>query len=188
MLAVNHESRDIMLKSYVVVADDSGPRLYYCAERDTLWVAQDEYPDDWAILAVRLSKSSGVQVTSLATQYDGGLYQPEFAELVVRLGIRRLFLVSREGKRMRPRVWPLAPRTRENNGIDTMLYMEGPGDCSVRRQFERLEKEEPGDGVGMRSVTVVEKGLWEEEGLQLVDQEFHEVIMGEAFSISLEDL
>lgn len=178
MLAVNHESREVILRSYVVVRDDSGPRLFYNSMRDTLWVEQHEYPDDWAMLAERISKS-GVQVKSLAIQHDGlhhGLYQPDFAKLVMHFGIRQLFLVCKEGKRI-PRVWPLFPRTRENNGIDARFYMEGVGNRSIVRQFESLDK--ASDGGSMPRVTAVERALWEEEGLQLSEQAPHEVVIGE---------
>ena len=161
-----------------MVYDDSGPRLFYNSMQDTLWVEQYEYLDDWAMLAKRISKS-GIQVKSLAIQHGGlhhGLYQPDFAKLVMHFGIRQLFLVCKEGKVI-PRVSPLFPKTRENNGIDAMFYMEGVGNRSIVRQFESLDK--ASDGGSMPRVTAVERVLWEEEGLRLIEQATYEVVISE---------
>ena len=189
MLSVNREAREEALKGYVVVRDDTpagaGGMFNFDPERDTLWVAQHAYPDDWTMLFSRISKSSpGVQVRSLAICDDRnhGLYQPDFAERVRDCGIEQVFLVfeKREEEGI-PCVWPLIPWMEEDETVDYIvdvrMHMLGVGHRSVIRQFQGME--ETSAGCFVPRVTAVEKGFWEEKGLRLCGQESHELIMGE---------
>jgi hypothetical protein len=181
-LAVNRESREETLRSYVVVRDDSGPRLFYNSMRDTLWVDQHEYEDDWMMLVERMSKS-GTRVQRLAIHHDDRypLYHLDFAERVRTFGIEQLFLVfDKEGETM-PCVWPLVPRTRWNNGIEPELYLERAEQRFITLQFDRLEETSP--GWTMPTVTAMERDYWEMEGLGWTERESHEVVLGEAFTI-----
>jgi hypothetical protein len=166
-LAVNQESREETLALYTAVCDDLSRRFYWNATIDTLWIEQHEYTDDWAILAKRIRKlSPGTLLKSVAIRDDGfhhRLQSPSFAVLVRDYGIQELFLVA-DGEKM-PMVRPLVPRMQVYGPMDVFLQYEHG---VIVQEFRDIEIQ-GGFKDTMPKLTVVEKGYWEKEGLQLRD-------------------
>ena len=170
-VTVNRESRECALKSYAVACDDSGPRFYFDGLRDTLWVEQQEYADDWAMLIQRVQSScSRTPLKSLAI-HDEGLHFTLDASnrvMLVKAGIQELFLIADRAVAGLLKVWTLPSRLEDCKKVDGVSTKEQHWlflHDIIYRQFEKIVRGGL-EGV-VPSINVVERGYWEENGLDL---------------------
>lgn len=170
-VAVNHESREYALESYAVVYDDLGPRFYFDGLRDTLWVEQQEYADDWAMLIQRIRNScSWTQLRSLAI-YDEGIHYTLDGPntiMLVKAGIQELFLIVEKAITCLSRVWTLPSRSDDLKQVDVLSIQERDWLLLHRTLYKQFENIVRGGLEGVvPSVMVVEKDYWDKKGLEL---------------------
>ena len=177
-LAVNCESREEALHSYIAVNDDSGPRFYLNPFRDTLYVEREDYPDDWLLLIRKIKSSSPATTVNAIAIHDNGTHitvdRPSFAGGIAECAVKEVFLVFEETyvHHIMPSVWPLWPPAEKNNGLDSRIYRESLAHRSIVRQLEN-HKFPTG---AMPKVTAVLQGYWNKEGLNLSKSGNHQAV------------
>jgi hypothetical protein len=163
---VNHESREVARKAYVVLRDPYGPRFYFNSFRDTLFFDVD--CPSWITILYDLNynrSSSESAVRSVALLNDS-MTAGIFAATVLRCGILEVFLVARYWTGM-PNVWPLIPRVVDNNGMAMEIYRDDDLHRKIiQKIFETRALEDPAAG-RIPMVTAVNQDFWHREGVTL---------------------